>query len=262
VKTVETFINQSSCQEVANALFENAIDSMKHALEHYKKLDKTKENLKYIIIHVGHSAELLLKSMLAEYDAKLLIDKRSRYDRTIDYRYTIKLLQDEGLLIVEDTDRQRLEQLREFRNRIEHFIFDISVPQAQQIVDGVISHWFWLLRESMDRDIHDYLDHSEVELVLNADQAYRRHVVVAHEEIENQKGSSEKDAVYINTCVCEDCLEETVLIDAYDGKARCHYCGSQFFVEECVRCGTPILLSDRSDDPIRCTSCWQDIERE
>ena len=61
-------------------LEENALDSLKHGIEHFIR-DTSKTDLKYAILHIAHSVELFIKARLSKEHFLLIFFKPENSNR-------------------------------------------------------------------------------------------------------------------------------------------------------------------------------------
>lgn len=103
-------------------LFDNAIDSILHGLEHYAEGNLNPRDYKFSILHVAQGVELLLKERLAREHWVLVfekVDKPAAGERTVGFDGAIQRL--EGICKVHlDKYKAGLQALKNARNEMEH----------------------------------------------------------------------------------------------------------------------------------------------
>jgi hypothetical protein len=112
--------------DIASAIYENAIDSLGIGMEFFLKEDSYSSR-KHAVLTVFHAIELLLKVRLARTNPILIyknIDAEITDDaQTVGVRAALTRLENLGLGIPAE-ERKTIENIQRVRNRIEHSLPD------------------------------------------------------------------------------------------------------------------------------------------
>lgn len=102
-------------QTLVITLEDNAMDSLAHGVEHFL-YGKRKSDWKYVVLHVFHAIELLLKARLAKHDEKLIYTNRKN-GHTVNCSEAVKRLIDEVNIPLSGYIERRSDSKRADRNR-------------------------------------------------------------------------------------------------------------------------------------------------
>lgn len=134
------------------SLYENAIDSINHGLDHLKLgIDNdSKRDFKQSILLFFQGTEVLLKELLCQINPMYIFDKNSLFDRcidplnpTLDELYNCKSIEINKLckavlkFYSNDFSKNSLnivEKLAKERNKIQHFCIEIEVENLQSLI--------------------------------------------------------------------------------------------------------------------------------
>ena len=125
-------------KQVANPIYENAIDSLRIGMEFFLKEDGYSSR-KHAFLTVFHAIELLLKERLAQTNPILIyknIDAKITDDAlTVGVREALTRLENLGLGIP-DEEKKTIENIQRVRNRIEHHRYDHNDKEGDAIIAG------------------------------------------------------------------------------------------------------------------------------
>jgi hypothetical protein len=220
------------------SLLENGLDFLLSSLEHLTAASamppskvnhvvqsaNQKRHLKYALLHLSSSIELIFKERLRREHWSLVFRdvskaSRSEYDSGDFQSVTFREAQDRliGICEVEFNDKQQreLNNLRERRNKIEHFGTVDSLPAVQAIVSKMVSFIVDFVEEEFEQgDLQDEEGLiAEVRSRLGSCNA-----VVEHRWTEIQKEVSER----YSTVECPTCQQRALSADA--GTVKCLFC--------------------------------------
>lgn len=132
-------------------LYENAIDSIKHAVEHYTQDTDEARRYKYTILHLAQGVVLLLKERLRREHPNFVFTNVARSSKTVDVDTAISRL--EKIAGVDlGYARNIVEELASLRNGIEHYAVNISKQQADSIIGRTMPFLIAFCRDELKKD--------------------------------------------------------------------------------------------------------------
>ena len=219
-------------------LFDNAVDSIRMGLRHFK--DQTLNTRdKWAILEFFHAIELLLKERLHREHPLLIYRKLEQ--RIGDESITVGLEEFLGRFANIDLELPEeyvriLRDLRRRRNRIEHHQF---VPCDSHRI--VLGESLKFIRDFLEQHLNEDLEH----LVSPADFDEVKELILSYEELVRRAQArleaarsrlSPKDQTLIDTGTCPECGNRTVLVGNGD-KDICYFCDKPVAVKMCQMCG-------------------------
>ena len=156
-------------------LYENAIDSIKHAIEHYTIDPVEKRRYKYAILHLSQGVALLLKERLTREHPNLIYTNVSDEGKTVDIETTISRL--EKIAKVDLTSaRGVILELASLRNQLEHFAVDISQQQADSIIGRIVPFIVSFVRDELGKSFQHEIGDGNWRALLQI-QGYRESAI-------------------------------------------------------------------------------------
>ncbi|MBT9165103.1 MAG: hypothetical protein DDT23_01118 [candidate division WS2 bacterium] len=224
-------------------MFENAIDSIRHGIEHFIIGKNDPKNYKYSIHHVCNGVELLLKQRLAD-EYKLLIYQKieKKGSSTVGIDDAVKRLARINPTIIREDEIERIERIKKARNRIEHYGVDISKKDAEMVIGDIIPFLIRFLREEFGKNLRDFLDMEQFDQVLYIEKAYSEALKIAEEEAKEK--TYEHKAGYPNLRFCPWCYHETFVMDPEDAVGKCTMCDKVSELATCDVCGSIFSKDD------------------
>lgn len=146
-------------QHIEFTLIENAIDSIERAVEllAWKDVANETSRLKQAVLLVAHSTELLLKERLRRIHPSLVwedVDKYPKLDaRTVGVDRALSRLKQIGGVSLSEEDAKNVRALRNTRNAIEHFRWQIERSEANSIVGQGLSFAIQFAASELGTDI-------------------------------------------------------------------------------------------------------------
>lgn len=126
------------------SLFENAIDSIERAIEILAWQEGSFESSrsKQVILLITHAVELLLKERLRRIHPSLIWEDIDKYPnieaRTVGIDKAITRLRNIGNIRIKNNDLNIIKKIKNTRNTIEHFEWEISKEDASDLIfDGL-----------------------------------------------------------------------------------------------------------------------------
>jgi hypothetical protein len=235
-------------------LIENALDSLEHAIGHLNGMPNTSSTgtFKRVILDLSHVAELLFKERLRQIHPAFILSDVDKYPSSTAHTVTaadaLKRLQRIGEVEFKESDKGALKTIREKRNEIEHYEFDINEKEAKVIIGNVLSFIFrfscnelgldWAGRRLNDPEwakLNQYAEFYE---------AQKAHVLETLTDSE------------IPTTECPMCRNDTFDLES----KMCVLCGHREPVLQCDVCNADYLYSNvEFEEAGLCPKCeWED----
>ncbi|OCH17758.1 hypothetical protein A6E05_13645 [Aliivibrio sp. 1S165] len=213
-------------------LLENAIDSLKEALEKYQDGErKGLSSYKFAILHFSHFFELLFKHYVTKSHPLLIY--KNPFSRKIDKENTIGLwdavqfLRNEGMEISKDFNND-LVWIKKLRNDIEHYKFELNAVEVNQTLGRLIRATNEFNDEHGIIDVTKYLGGRHLQIYNELGDEYTTKLYSSR--IEAKDESDDGDGHY-----CDWCGESNVAAKKGD-KLHCKLCEEITQLIECSIC--------------------------
>jgi len=244
-------------EEEKTEILSNAYTSFTHGIDHfseYAEYTGGEKNIKFAILHIFNTIELLVKAYLGSINLYLLkerIDDGKAYD---DEQKTagITILLDR-MKKFSDVDfgiklRERIEILRKKRNEIEHkkFIFENESDLLILMCD-VINGLVVFSKNYIYFDIHPDLLGTNTKL-----KFYKTRIKFDKKYAEIIKKIEDLKHKGYLAIECPSCLNITLPYKQVS-KARCFMCNENFYIQKCHSC--PNLCTDVQNGQRVCNEC-------
>jgi hypothetical protein len=223
--------------DLMNDILDNAVDSVQMGLSHY--LDENLETSdKWAILELFHAIELLLKERLYREHPLLIYRNMDRPlgddAKTVGMQEIFGRFANLGIEIP-DEYQEILRDLQRRRNRIEHHRF-VPDQSHRPVLGEALKFIDYFLDKHLNEDLED---HISPELFREAKELIRSYEVLirrAHAAIEAARSRfSPKDQSTLDTGLCGDCGNRTVLVGAGDENI-CYFCDRAVIVRQCQEC--------------------------
>lgn len=235
-------------------LLENAIDSLKHAIEHYNEDPIETRRYKYAIMHLSQGVTLLLKERLRREHPNFLFRKVETNIHKADIAVTVNV--DEVLIRLENIaglsltrGKQVCKQLASLRNAIEHYELRIARNEADIIIGQTIPFVASFMHDELDTSLEHCIGQDNWDSLLSIQGFFQTAVDEAKRNLKDEN---------LVSYHCERCDHETATPDftsVHEDPFRltiipviclvCRTTQSQQLVP-CLRCGTKRVI-ERSD---------------
>jgi hypothetical protein len=230
-------------------LYQNGIDSIKHAIEHYVDDSFQARRYKYAILHLAQGVLLLLKERLRKEHPNFIFvdvatDPASGRFRTVDSEATVLRLRTiAGVDLETKSHAGLIRKLTVRRNFIEHYAVDISRHEADSIIVQTIQFLQWFVHEELGSDFREAVGTNTWEKLLQIREYHTAEVTRAKREIA-QEGL---EALHCPTC---DEITASVVGGPVERarwrlttlEASCLVCHTTTRGVACLRCGKGITL--------------------
>ena len=244
-------------ENIEIGLEENALDSLKHGIEHFV-IDKRNTDLKYAILHIAHSVELFVKARLAKEHFLLIFTKPENStddDKTVTLDEAIKRLEAVKIKFNEDS-KLAFNELQKTRNRVQHYKLTFSKEEIKNIIGRSIKYLEIFLNQELNIVLRNNLSKDTYEVLADAIFSYEELLAKAKEEMNNYLPSG-KERLDYKIDICSNCGNQTIIYPVSSRKdenhlVECFFCHQEFEVGECSRCGRVIY----GEETI-CVDCWK-----
>lgn len=246
-------------------LFENAITSIVHGLDHYVEGLKDPINYKFAVLHVAQGIELLLKERLAREHPVLIYEKVERPGgRTVDFDGARERLL--NICNVSLAKYQNgLQALKKARNEIEHHKVTLPKSQAAALIGSNVPFLVEFLAAEFDTQLKDELSEETWQELLAIEQVYSLAKEKADQEIESVR-RAEREGDYCPVWSCGICGEQYVVESDEGGEhrlpqAKCLLCNHLSELKTCWKCGELFPEDDWEAEGGLCASCADYIKQ-
>lgn len=237
----------------ALGLLENAVDSLKEALKKYNEGEAGDyKSFKFAILHLSHFIELIFKHHISEQH-RLLIYKNpfaQKLDesRTITFWDSVNFISNETGEIAPNSEfRKDLDWLKNLRNDIEHYKFEMNVEEVKETIGRIFRSLQEFLEFFADIDLEDYVPQDLSETFKMLSDEYEGKLRQAREvadeaEREAYRGHrlKEYDLVDWHRLECPNCENDLLIPNPDSGTGyKCTLCGNE----------------DSDDIPVYCDNC-------
>ena len=244
-------------KEEKTEILSNAYTSFAHGVDHFSEYAEYaggEKNIKFAILHIFNTIELLVKAYLGSINLYLLkerIDDGKAYgdeQKTAGITILLDRMKKFSDVDFETKLREKVEILRKKRNEIEHkkFIFenesDLLILMCD-IINGLIvfskNHiYFDILPDLLDASTKLKFHKARIKLDRNYDKIIK--------EVESLK---HKGYLVIE---CPSCLNITLPYKR-ESKAMCFICNENFYIQKCHSCSN--LCTDVQNGQGICNEC-------
>jgi hypothetical protein len=244
--------SQTSYDDFAIDLEENAIDSLVHAIEHYQAFldDGEVRNVKYAVLHSFHAVELVLKARMAKEHPILIFRDPGdiKKDRTATFDQLMGRLENCGVSL--KSQRVHLDSLQKIRNDIEHYKIETKLSEVEGYIGKAIQFLDEFLRNEFDTtlgsELEDRLQEGDkaYEIVLTYLYEYKQHLAAVDRLIDDAiKKSLHGHAKEY----CPSCGERALLLPdprSPNSPPKCFFCSEIPVIRECEICGSRMIFKD------------------
>lgn len=251
--------------QVTLSLYDNAIDSIQHAIEHYTSDPIDERRYKFAILHLCQGVNLLLKERLSREHPHFIYKDVAKQGTTVDVRMAMTRL--DKIAGVDLThSRDIILELSALRNRIEHYAVDMPKQQVDGTITRAVGFLVGFTRDELGKDFKTQIGQENWQALL-AIEGYFKNAV---REAQNTIRAQGKDAIY-----CPTCRADTATITDHYPKdddpwqlqrdvVSCLVCTSRLFTRtQCREC----KAEKCSEDPIvshysYCSDCTSRFRRQ
>lgn len=124
-------------------LFENAIDSIKHSIEHYIDSQNKLRDYKYTILHLAQGVTLLLKERLRMEHENFIYQDIAKENKTVDVETLLLRLEKVARIQLDKEELSFIRNLITTRNEVEHYKVELNPNAVNSLVTNCV---FFLTR--------------------------------------------------------------------------------------------------------------------
>lgn len=228
-------------------LLENALDFVLSAAEHGRK--NTPRDLKYSLLHIAAGVELLLKARLQKEHWSLLFSDVNKASKSalangnfisVDPQTAHNRLAQIANVQLSQESIDHLKQLRQMRNKIQHFAIKIEVERIRSLVGQVQNIVLDFISNNLKKEAEEF-EHKIEEIrdeLKHFKEFNRARMQIIKPSLEGAKRIIE----------CPDCWQEALVLD---DDPHCFFCGSNF------DWSTLADLRSETEEVMICPTCGQ-----
>ena len=265
--------NTKSIPEIDRYMLQNAVDFLSRSVTSYND-----EDYKMALLFLWSGLLLIMKVRLFRIQPVLIfsndrdvfrIDPTTKmpsyctFDangskRTVDYqkiKERLRMLGIQSELFKYDI---QLRQIQNHRNRVEHFIDDITRDEYASAINTVLPLLSSLIENELGEKIEKLFENWEDFLAI--DSFYKERIRKMKQQIEVREYLAATDGDEVYTHKCPECSEGEMINDDYI--LRCPACGYKSNYCVCSRCNRaffPDEWSKLSEDIGVCADCFDSI---
>lgn len=221
-------------------LYENAIDSIKHAVEHYTQDTDEARRYKYTILHLAQGVVLLLKERLRREHPNFVFSNVARNSKTVDVETAISRLEQIAAVDL-GYARNIVKELASLRNRIEHYAVDISKQQADSIIGRTMPFLIAFSQDELDKDFAREIGAETWQALLTIET----YLASAIRAVEQRLRAEGKRSFYCRRCQANTAIETSYGESEWEINytvVSCLVCLDEAFIRtECRECKKEII---------------------
>ena len=240
--------------DIASAIYENAIDSLGIGMEFFLKEDGYSSR-KHAVLTVFHAIELLLKVRLARTNQILIyknIDAKITDDaQTVGVREALTRLENLGLGIPAE-ERKTIENIQRVRNRIEHHRYDHNEKEDDAIIAASLKFVLFFVEFALQRKLDGKIDPKLLRDINRRVFEYNESRGLAEYRFNEWARSEwpdwneeEEDIPdeFGGTHRCPECRQDWLVIGYHD-KPVCFWCNTNVDAHCCADCGETFVVGE------------------
>jgi hypothetical protein len=240
--------------DIASAIYENAIDSLGIGMEFFLKEDGYSSR-KHAVLTVFHAIELLLKVRLARTNPILIyknIDAKITDDaQTVGVREALTRLENLGLGIPAE-ERKTIENIQRVRNRIEHHRYDHNEKEDDAIIAASLKFVLFFVEFALQRKLDGKIDPKLLRDInrrvfeYNESRSLAEHRFNEWARSEWPDWNEEEGDIpdeFGGTHRCPECRQDWLVIGYHD-KPVCFWCNTSVDAHCCEDCGETFVVGE------------------
>ncbi len=137
------------------SLYENAIDSIQHSIEHFVTDNNPNRRYKYAILHLSQGVLLLLKERLRREHPSLIFSKVHEEKKTVDTDELLLRLTAIARVNLGEDDKQIINDLTARRNQIEHFSVTLKRDETANLIIRAVFFLTEFMRLEFGKNLQD-----------------------------------------------------------------------------------------------------------
>ena len=239
-------------------LINNAKSSLRHAVEHLTNPDGVKEDdLKFAIRDVAHVVELLLKERLRHIHPAFIwqnVDKFPSSDaHTVDTNSAVRRLLKIGNINFDELDQKTIFTCRKFRNKVEHYEFELNTKEVEVIIGRMLSFIFNFSRKDLGLDLEkEFRSDDTWKALIEMYEFWEAHHIGVEKQLEDER----KRVIECPSCgalTFDLETEKCALCDHTETVTKCDICDEELLDSE-----IEALEAGMGEEVLICKSCLED----
>jgi len=217
-------------------LINNARSSLNHAVVHLTNPDGVRDDdLKFAIRDVAHVVELLLKERLRCIHPAFIwqsVDKYPLEAHTVDTNTAVKRLIKIGSISLDEEDQQTISACRKFRNKVEHYEFELNTKETEVVIGRMLSFIFNFSDKHLGIDLEEEFRSDDTwKTLIEMYEFWEAHHIRVEKQLEGE-----------GKCIieCPSCGAMTFDLEA----EKCALCDHAETVTKCDICNTEVPDSE------------------
>lgn len=224
--------------ELEYGLVENALDSLREAMNYYNEGDEedNANQYKFSILLSAHCVELLLKEILRRSHPALLFenidtisDLQNDDNQTVGYKVAITRVKKLCGIDLQQYEGY-IEELGRVRNQIQHYKCSINGEYHKELMAKTFSAIEFIFRDILELNFEDFtniIDATDIEILhedIKANTARKKDIRKEFSKNKNKFRIEYLAGKYIDVC-CPHCGTESLALEN-NGKIKCKFCGN------------------------------------
>jgi hypothetical protein len=216
-------------EKLSFTLIENSFCFLESAIKYSK--EKERRDWKYAILNLANALELMMKAVLEKEHWSLVfesIDSASREKiikgnfQSVNFETSINRLENIVNFKLSASDLKYLKKIRDIRNKITHFSFEINIEETKSIVARGLGVFIKLYKK-----IDTYKNADDILHFINSELIeFEKYVKLRLAEIKDDLRASKRPDK--NFYSCPSCLQNTIIINTNFDELFCKFCGAKF----------------------------------
>jgi hypothetical protein len=230
-------VDQSHDFEIS--LEDNALDSLSEALIALRE-KRSQYFHKHVIFNLFHSISMYLKAVLERKSSELIFVDRKivQGGKTVDFDEALKRLKASGTNFNEEQKRDLRYLKNNLRNPLEHHVTSFDTASVEETLARAARFLEVFVRDNLAIEFKEVLDSENYETMRDTLYSFEMRLQRAADNMDAEL-PHDKDRLNYTEVECPECGNETIAV-SLAGKAHCHFCEEDRYVEECLRCGNKI----------------------
>ena len=215
-------------------LLGNARSSLSHAVLHLTNDSSlTIDDYKYAIRDIVHAIELLFKEKLKRVHPAFMWSSVDKYPKSDEHTVTLNRAKQRLITIAGVTFTKKhldnIKSIKELRNEIEHYEFEIDETLAKTYIGRMLSFIFWFSNEHLGLEWEAEFKREDTwSALINIYQFFEDHVEVVENRM-NKEQRWVEECPECGACTYDIDEDECVICSCSGLLFECQHCGGKYF---------------------------------
>ncbi len=254
-------------EEISLNLLENGLDFIDNSLDSILS-SNDKHALKYSVLHISAGIELVLKEILMQEHWSLVFEKvdlasdsklKSGDFISVTFDTTIKRLENIVGVKIDKAAKDKFDEIRKIRNKIEHFSFSENDKALKSIVSDVLYHILDITSNNVDVELYSDYTQTLFNSIMKKASNFERCVNLIYESIKDRLRELSEEGVDI--VKCPTCFKNTFPLSENN---TCLFCGytdtpenvARAYIENVLGISEFLEVKDGGEFPLTdCSEC-------